>query len=227
MKNLKLVKELQGFIPKIGFVCLIFFPELIVWYFYLSKMDQTFFPMGIHLLLWYDQHWLSHNATIFLVRMEGDSEFLDWISQKLFDDDRYNEECTPDSIIKFGYDVNIKLIQKRGICSKVCRLSCCNSNCEVIALILEPSYDVLSPLNQRFDLMLKSLWESVKKGLFAVTASVFNSRLLVNDSKSSCDWFGERYKETIQHSLSPIIISKLMESCKFWLPRSFKGREFL
>ena len=75
-------------------------------------MDQTFFPIGIHLLLWYDQHWLSHNATIFLVRIEGDSEFLDWISQKLFDDDRYNEECTPDSIIKFGYDVNIKLIQE-------------------------------------------------------------------------------------------------------------------
>ena len=73
---------------------------------------------------------------------------------------------------------------------------------------MEPSYDVLSPLNQRLDLILKSPRTIVKKVLFAVTASMFNSKLLANDLKSSCDWFGERYKETNQHSLPPIIISK-------------------
>ena len=70
------------------------------------------------------------------------------------------------------------------------------------------------PLNERFDVILKSPRITVKKGLFAVTVSMFNSKLLANDSKSSCDWFGERYKETNLHSLPPIIISKLMHSCK-------------
>ena len=91
-------------------------------------------------------------------------------------------------------------------------ISRCNPNWEVIASILEPSYDVLSPLNQRSDFILKSPRTKVKKGLFAVTASMFNSKLLANDSKSSCDWFGEQYKETNLHSLPPIIISKLMHS---------------
>ena len=89
-----------------------------------------------------------------------------------------------------------------------------NPNWEVIASILEPSYDVLSPLNQRLDLILKSPRTIVKKVLFAVTASMFNSKLLANDSKSSCDWFGEQHKETNQHSLPPIIISNLMHTCR-------------
>ena len=40
------------------------------------------------------------------------------------------------------------------------------------------------PLNQRFDLILKSPRRTVKKGSFAVTASMFNSKLLANDSNS-------------------------------------------
>ena len=40
---------------------------------------------------------------------------------------------------------------------------CCNPNVEVIPSILELSYVVLSPLNERFDLALKSQRTPVKK----------------------------------------------------------------
>ena len=54
---------------------------------------------------------------------------------------------------------------------------CCNPNVEVIPSILEPSYFVLSPLNHRFDLALKSPRTTVKKVLWAVAVSIFNSKL--------------------------------------------------
>ena len=92
---------------------------------------------------------------------------------------------------------------------------CCNPNVEVIPSILEPSYVVLSPLNQRFDLALKSPRATVEKVLWAVAVSIFNSNLFANDSKSSCDWLGEQYKDTNLHNLPPILISKLMYSCKY------------
>ena len=47
-----------------------------------------------------------------------------------------------------------------------------------MASVLEPPYHALSPLNQRFDLILKSRRTTVKKDLFAVTASMLNSKLL-------------------------------------------------
>ena len=99
---------------------------------------------------------------------------------------------TPDSITKFGCDINIKSIQEEESATRCVGslISCCNPNWEAIASILEPSYDVLSPLNQRLVLILKSPRTTVKKELLAVTASMFNSKLLANDSKSSCDWFG-------------------------------------
>ena len=93
---------------------------------------------------------------------------------------------------------------------------CCNPYVEVISSILEPSYVVLSPLNQRFDLALKSPRTTVKKVLWAVAVSIFNSKLFANDSKSSCDWLGERYKDINLHNLPPILISKLMHSYKYF-----------
>ena len=45
---------------------------------------------------------------------------------------------------------------------------CCNPNVEVIPSILEPSYVVLLPLNQTFDLALKSPRTTIKKVLLAV-----------------------------------------------------------
>ena len=86
----------------------------------------------------------------------------------------------------------------------------------LIPSILEPSYSVLSPLNQIFDLAKKkSPKTTVKKVVLAVAASIFNSKLFANDSKSSCNWLGERYKDTNLHNLPPILISKLMHSCKY------------
>ena len=91
-------------------------------------------------------------------------------------------------------------------------INCCNPNVEVIPSLLEPLYAVLLPLNQRFDLALKSPRAVV---IWVVTVSIFNSKLFTNDSKSSCDWLGERYKDTDLHNLPPILISKLMHSCKY------------
>ena len=50
---------------------------------------------------------------------------------------------------------------------------CCNRNVQVIPSILEPSYIVLWPLNQRFDLALKSPRTTVKKVLLAVAVTIF------------------------------------------------------
>ena len=75
-------------------------------------------------------------------------------------------------------------------------ITCCNQSAEVIPSILESSCVALSPLNQRFDLGLKSPRTINKKVLVAVAASRFNS-------KSSCDWLGEGYKDT---NLPPIYI---------------------
>ena len=86
---------------------------------------------------------------------------------------------------------------------------CCIPNAEIMPSILEPSYIVLSPLNQRFDLALKSPRKTIKKVLLAVAASRFNSKLFANASKSSCDWLDERYKDTYLRNLPPILISNL------------------
>ena len=92
---------------------------------------------------------------------------------------------------------------------------CFNLNVEVIPSILEPSYVVLLPLNQRFDLALKSPTTTVVKVLLAVAVSIFNSKLFANNSKSSCHWLYERYKDINLHNLPSILISKLMHSCKY------------
>ena len=81
---------------------------------------------------------------------------------------------------------------------------CCNLNVEVIPSILEPSYVLLLPLNQVFDLALKSPKTTVKKVLLTVAVSIFNSKLFANDSKSSCDWLGKEYKDKNLHNLPPI-----------------------
>ena len=67
-----------------------------------------------------------------------------------------NEECTPDSITKFGCEVKIKSIQEDEflVWCVGSLISCCSLNWEVMPSIFEPSYDVLSLLHQRFDLTL-------------------------------------------------------------------------
>ena len=93
---------------------------------------------------------------------------------------------------------------------------CCNPNAEVIPSVLEPSFVVLSSLNRRFELALTSPRVTVQKvKLLAVAASRFNSKLFANASKSSFDWLDEQYKDINLHNLPPILISKLMHSCKY------------
>ena len=90
---------------------------------------------------------------------------------------------------------------------------CSNPDWEVTPPILESSYVVMSLLYQRLVFALKSPRTTVRKGLFTITESRFNSKLLINDSKSSSDWLGERYNVMKLHSLPLILISKLMHSC--------------
>ena len=71
----------------------------------------------------------------------------------------------------------------------------CNPNVEVRTSILEPSYVDLSPLNQRFELALKSPRTAIKKVLLAIAVSIFNSKLFANASKSSLDWLGKQYED--------------------------------
>ena len=102
---------------------------------------------------------------------------------------------------------------------------CCNPDAEIIPSILEPSYVVLSPLNQRFDFALKSTRTTVKKVLLAVAASKLHSKLSANASKSFCNWLGERHKDTNLQNLPPILIWKLMHSCKYWKYLEFLREE--
>ena len=60
-----------------------------------------------------------------------------------------------------------------------------NPNWEVTPSILEPSYVVMLSLHQRFVFALKSPRKTVRKELFTITESRFNSKLLMNDTKSS------------------------------------------
>ena len=64
----------------------------------------------------------------------------------------------PNSITKFSCDVNIELIQEEEFATIYVGsfISCCNPNWDVIASVLEHSYDVLFLLKQRLDLILKS-----------------------------------------------------------------------
>ena len=107
-----------------------------------------------------------------------------------------NEECTPESITKFGCEANIKWMQEDQflVWCVGSLISCCCPNWEVMPSIFELSYEVLSLLHQRFDLMLKSPKTTVRKGLFAKILSRFRSKFFRNVSKSSWDWLGERYK---------------------------------
>ena len=76
-----------------------------------------------------------------------------------------------------------------------------NLDWEVATSILEPSYVVMSLLYQRISFALKSPITTVRKGLYE---SWFDSKLLINDWKSSWDWLDEQYNQMKLHSLSVI-----------------------
>ena len=61
---------------------------------------------------------------------------------------------------------------------------CYKPNWEVTPSVLEHSYVVMSLLYQRPDFALTSPRTTVRKGLFTITESLFDSKLLINDSRS-------------------------------------------
>ena len=99
---------------------------------------------------------------------------------------------------------------RRRVTNKVCGslIIYFNPNWEVTPSILEPSYLVMSILYQRLVFTLKSARTTVKKGLFTITDSWFNSKLLINDSKISWDWLGEWYNTMKLHSLILFLFRK-------------------
>ena len=76
------------------------------------------------------------------------------------------------------------------------------------------SYVVISLLYLRLTFALKSTRMKFRKGIFTITESRFNSKLLINDSKLYSHWLGERYNKIKLHSLSLIFILELMYSYK-------------
>ena len=56
---------------------------------------------------------------------------------------------------------------------------CCNPNWEAIPSFLEPLYVAM------LILLLKPPRKTVRKKLFTIIESIFNSKLLINDSKST------------------------------------------
>ena len=110
----------------------------------------------------------------------------------------WSEEWTPDFITKFDWVVKIRSIHEDEP-PTMCVGSfiiCSNLNWEVTLSILETSYVLVSLLYKKLVFELKSPRTTVRKGLFTITVSRRNAKLLINDSKSSWDWLGEGYEIT-------------------------------
>ena len=91
----------------------------------------------------------------------------------------WSKEWTPDSRTKFGWVLKIRSIydDESPIICVGSLINCSNPNWEVAPSILEPSYVVIPLLYQRLVFALKSPRATVRKGLFTVTESWFNSKL--------------------------------------------------
>ena len=99
---------------------------------------------------------------------------------------------TPDSVIKFGCEVNIRSIHEEV--SNICvssLITWCKANCDDIFSIALPSLVVMPFLHQLLDFVLKSPRSTIKKGLFCTAESRFSSRGSLKDSNWSCDWLGD------------------------------------
>ena len=133
----------------------------------------------------------------------------------LFDGDNLNE-VRDERPTRLRWEVNIKSMQeeefpKMWVGSLI---NCCRPNCEVMALILEPSYVVLSCLYQVEDLVLKSPRATVVNGFWLLILSNVSCKLSANSSKESEDWLGNWYKEMKLHDFPTIKISKIKHSCR-------------
>ena len=146
------------------------------------------------------------------VHKEGDNVFWDWILQMF-----WSEESTRDSITKFAWIVKIRSRHDEESLKMYLGslTNCYYPNWEVTPSILEPSCVIMSLLYQRLGFALKPPRRTVRKGLFTIAELRFNSKLLINDLKSSWDWLDERYNLMKLPSLPLIFILKFMHSvCK-------------
>ena len=102
---------------------------------------------------------------------------------------------TPDSVIGFGCEVNIRSIPEEEDSNIwVGSLTIwCKPNYNEIFSIALPSVAVMSFLHQLLDFALKSPRSTARNGLFCTTDSRFSSRFSLKDSKRSCDWLGDLY----------------------------------
>ena len=123
---------------------------------------------------------------------------------------------TPDSVIRFGCEVNIRSIHEEEDSNIWVGSSIiwCQPNCDVIFSIALPSVVVVSFLQQLLDFALKSPRSTARNGLFCTADSRFSSRFYLKDSNRSCDWFGDLYNAMKLQSLPPTISSNLTHSLK-------------
>ena len=150
--------------------------------------------------------------------------------QKLSDDDNLNAmKSTPESVIKFGWDVNIRSIQDDEVFDMWVGflIICCKPNCAVTFSISFPSWLVLSWEYQFFDLAFKFPINTIRNGLFWHQVSKFNSKLSMNFPNSSLVWLGDLYKEIKLQILPPIFHSKLIHSWRYWIFGTRKDKKFL
>ena len=85
---------------------------------------------------------------------------------------------------------------------------------DVIALIFEPSYVVVSFLCQLDDLALTSPRMTIKYGFLLAILSKLSSKLSANFSKTSGDWLGKWYEEIKLLNFPPTDVSKFMHLSK-------------
>ena len=123
---------------------------------------------------------------------------------------------TPDSVIRFGCEMNIRLIHKEedsNIWVGSLIISC-KPNCEEIFSIALHSVVAMSFLHQLPDFALKLPRSTTRNGLFCTAGSRFSSRFSWKDSNRSSDWLGDLYNAMKLQSLSPTISSNLTHSFK-------------
>ena len=79
-----------------------------------------------------------------------------------------NEECTPESVIKYVWDGNIRSIQDDEVFEMWVGslIICCKPNCAITFPIAFPSWLDLSWLCQFFDLTFKSQINTIRNGSF-------------------------------------------------------------
>ena len=125
------------------------------------------------------------------------NRFSNQILQKESDDDNlqleWRKEWAPDSIAKFGWDVESRSIHEEEFCNIFVGslINWYNPSCEVILSIVLPSKVVLSLFYQFVDLALKSPMYVIQKGYFCAKILSVISKLSPKVSKSSGDGLGD------------------------------------